>query len=770
MPWHIEQRDDSYCVVKDVDNSVVNCHGTRVKAIKQIRALYASETESDMVAAGGYDAPVPSMHTIPAADAPSDCPPGHHKMPNGSCMPDSEMPNKNTDSYGNHSMVSGVVPWEGVLTVEGVESGDGRMFKYGSLSWDTTPSDGMPLMWQKQTSHGGDSDVSVRVGSVTQAWREPDPAGRADVAIIKGRGFIDLGNPDGAEVHRRMSGGFMSGNSVDVDSVKDSNIEFVYDNTVTADTAKEDAEPVSIQSMFKQPQLTIYNKGRIRGTTLVEFPAFTEARLSLSEVAPSAPVQPQGTAPQVSMDEVKEQFDAIIAAAHIIELQDAPPREWFEPPVDVPALGALTITDKGRVYGYLAPAGVRHRSFPDRVVTAPKKKVDYSRFMGGETIVADGGRVTTGVLTMGCGHATTKYSLTTEQAQDHYDNSCSIFANVRVGEDRDGATWVAGALLPDVTPAMVQRAMGCRLSGDWRAHLDKPGWRELAAALLVPVPGFPMARVASSVQMEEGELVASSMPVRFVMDDEDEYDYASHTIAARDVSTDERKKLAKSGDAMPDGSYPIANTSDLHNAIQAYGRSNPGDRARVKAHIMKRARELGAESAIPEAWMSDLTAATRLALVQRIAKTVGRDRATRLAAVQLRVGTAVFHGTHNQDDHGHWADFPSGHVPKGKSMAEASKAKNASRKARGLEEGPDSYDLSHPLLSGADMDAKIPTNDDGTRVWRVDETDFDDLVRDGLQPGEEYVIADLYSTPRAEQFDPREHYVGGDIPDHLLNG
>lgn len=639
MPWHIEKRDDSFCVIKDADGSVVHCHDTRVKAIKQVRALYASEGDSDMVAAGGY-APVPTMHTIPAADAPTDCPPGHHKMPDGSCMPDAEMPAAKPMGGYDTKMVA---PWEGVLTVEGVESGDGRMFRANSLTWDTQAPDGMPLMWQKQTSHGGDSDISVRVGSITQAWREPDPSGRPDVAIIKGRGFIDLGNPDGAEVHRRMGGNgapvVMSGNSVDVDSVKDSNIEFVYDNAVTAESAREDAEPVSIQSMFKQPQLTIYNKGRIRGSTLVEFPAFTEARLSLSKEASSTPVQPQGTAtPELSMAEVEERFAAITAAGHIIELQDAPPREWFNQPVDVPSLGALTITDKGRVYGYLAPAGVRHRSFPDRIVTAPKKKVDYSRFMGGETIVADGGRVTTGVLTMGCGHATTKYSLTTEQAQDHYDNSCSIFANVRVGEDRDGATWVAGALLPDVTPAMVQRAMGCRLSGDWRAHLDKPGWRELAAALLVPVPGFPMARVASSVQLEDGELVASSMPVRFAMDDEDE-DYASHTIAMRDVSTEERKKLAKSGDALPDGSYPIANTTDLHNAIQAYGRSNPGDRAKVKRHIMKRARELGAESMIPDEWKksSDLSASARVALVQRIAKTVGRDKATRMAEVQARV-------------------------------------------------------------------------------------------------------------------------------------
>lgn len=63
---------------------------------------------------------------------------------------------------------------------------------------------------------------------------------------------------------------------------------------------------------------------------------------------------------------------------------------------------------------------------------------------------------------------------------------------------------------------------------------------------------------------------------------------------ARKFDTDTRKKMAGEGAALPDGSYPIADMEDLHNAIQAFGRSNPGDRAKVKAHIAKRARALGA--------------------------------------------------------------------------------------------------------------------------------------------------------------------------------
>ena len=45
---------------------------------------------------------------------------------------------------------------------------------------------------------------------------------------------------------------------------------------------------------------------------------------------------------------------------------------------------------------------------------------------------------------------------------------------------------------------------------------------------------------------------------------------------------------------MPDGSFPIANVEDLKNAIQSIGRAKDPDAA--KAHIKKRARDLGHET------------------------------------------------------------------------------------------------------------------------------------------------------------------------------
>jgi hypothetical protein len=57
---------------------------------------------------------------------------------------------------------------------------------------------------------------------------------------------------------------------------------------------------------------------------------------------------------------------------------------------------------------------------------------------------------------------------------------------------------------------------------------------------------------------------------------------------------------------MPDGSFPIADEEDLHNAIQAIGRAKDPEAA--KAHIKKRARALGKEALIPEGWSDDTEA------------------------------------------------------------------------------------------------------------------------------------------------------------------
>ena len=71
-------------------------------------------------------------------------------------------------------------------------------------------------------------------------------------------------------------------------------------------------------------------------------------------------------------------------------------------------------------------------------------------------------------------------------------------------------------------------------------------------------------------------------------------------VRAKTFSQEERDRLAKSGAAMPDGSFPIENESDLHNAIQSIGRAK--DPAAAKRHITKRARSLGLTNLLPDDW------------------------------------------------------------------------------------------------------------------------------------------------------------------------
>lgn len=70
----------------------------------------------------------------------------------------------------------------------------------------------------------------------------------------------------------------------------------------------------------------------------------------------------------------------------------------------------------------------------------------------------------------------------------------------------------------------------------------------------------------------------------------------------REFSQDARDRLASSGAALPDGSFPIENRADLRNAVRAYGRAK--SKPKAKAHIISRARALGATSTLPDTWKS----------------------------------------------------------------------------------------------------------------------------------------------------------------------
>lgn len=166
--------------------------------------------------------------------------------------------------------------WQGVLVPEGVTTGDGREFADGSIKWAEMP---MPLRWQKESAHGGMNDVTVNVGSITRVWRDGNN--------IMGEGTIDLGGPeddDSHEIFRRLSNenSSSSGVSIDADDITDADIEYVFpkpDDSKESDDEEDDDN--WLMMLFAMPEKIIFHSARIRAATLVDIPAFTEAKIHL---------------------------------------------------------------------------------------------------------------------------------------------------------------------------------------------------------------------------------------------------------------------------------------------------------------------------------------------------------------------------------------------------------------------------------------------------------------------------------------------------------
>lgn len=69
-------------------------------------------------------------------------------------------------------------------------------------------------------------------------------------------------------------------------------------------------------------------------------------------------------------------------------------------------------------------------------------------------------------------------------------------------------------------------------------------------------------------------------------------------VEKRQYNTQQRRDMAERGEALPDGSFPIADKADLGNALQAIGRAS--NRALAMAHIRKRAKDLDAMDMLPD--------------------------------------------------------------------------------------------------------------------------------------------------------------------------
>lgn len=400
-------------------------------------------------------------------------------------------------------------PWRGPLTVEGIETGDGREFDAGSLSWPEEIAPGeVPLRWNKEDSHGGEARTkTVNVGSITRIWREG--------SLVMGEGLLDLGDEDGQRVHDKIAGGFLRGVSVDVDSIKEADMELVWPAM-----PEGEGEGDLFEMLFASPEKVIFHAGRIRAATVVDIPAFAEAYIALldEEGAVLAGGEPIGALR--ANRSARAVFTGPVLRASGSGW--SPPTAWFQDPkLSVPT--GITVDEEGRVYGHAALWGTCHIGQAGVCVTPPHEE-DHPYFMTGEMLCEDDSRVSVGQITVGTGHAPLSYNA--HAASDHYDNTGAAVADVVVGNDAHGI-WVAGALRPGADSGRVHelRAAG-QVSGDWRRI---GGQLRLVGLLAVNIPGFPVPKLKTAIKAgSQFSLVASGIPQlsdRVTEDDMDAWAY-----------------------------------------------------------------------------------------------------------------------------------------------------------------------------------------------------------------------------------------------------
>lgn len=505
-----------------------------------------------------------------------------------------------------------------MLVPEELESGDGRKFEKGAISTRELP---VPLLWQIKTGAGHDG--SVVVGRI-------DYIERLDTGMGNAYGVFDTG-PYGREAERLVRHGFLRGVSVDLDQfeAKEDKPEKT-ENSEDGDTMGKD-------------KLTI-NKARIMAATIVAKPAFQECSISLQDQGDQEDTMaPEDGVYEESMEDFAD-VEPIMASGFLnSDIPMTPPADWFErPQLDRPT--PLTVDDNGRVYGHIAAWSVSHIGLP-RATKPPRSRSKYSYFHTGVIRTDAGTDVPVGQLTLAGGHA--PLNADAASAARHYDDTASAVADIHVGEDEYGI-WCAGSLRPDLDEMQIRALRASAPSGDWRPI---QGSLELVAICQVNVPGFPTARAmvaggkmlalvaagASYMAMMKcngaacalttkaellGELAASTPNLRSRVREAKkslrEANLTAITASAADmrekalvaaavaelakISQEERAELAKKGQAMPDGAYPIRNVDDLKNAIYAYGRAKASDRRAVRKHIMKQARRLKQWAMVPQQW------------------------------------------------------------------------------------------------------------------------------------------------------------------------
>lgn len=357
--------------------------------------------------------------------------------------------------------------WSGYIGKLGVATSDRRIMASDiDLAMREFP---LPMAWQKQAS-GGHSD-SFTVGVVEAVEVQGDR--------LWASGYF-LNSPEADEAADQVL------HQVSAPSMDLAAAEYMFTD---ADGNEIEGDLLDWWEENGDP-FTYFTKAELTGFTLVQTPAFDGIDITLGE---------------------KESRDLAVVAA-VVASVDGPSVKTYDPKLfEDPKLTRATRPTMdnatGRIYGHLAEWG--HGIRGGEAVT-PRNRNGYLNFHTSQVQLDNGKQLAVGRLTVEGGHADVRGNVTVATARAHYDNVCTAFGLVRVGEDRFGI-WFSGVPAPGVDPEVFQMGMTAPLSGDWR---DCGAGLDMIAAHAVNSPGYPIYSAATGPDGRELARVASLGPSR----------------------------------------------------------------------------------------------------------------------------------------------------------------------------------------------------------------------------------------------------------------
>ena len=461
----------------------------------------------------------------------------------------------------------GLVPFEGVATMEDTPTGDGRLWVGGAFRWEDPDGAGWPLRWDMEDdgAHLG----SVPIGTCRSFTR--------DGMFIRVAGVIDTNLPWGAIAAPAIERGTLGGVSVDLDDIPwDSVVEedpemldpgALLDDLDAAATGSDDL-PLATDDAEWDPEaahermvefsavtgedgeVTSHDLGLLgaghlwRDEALAEddvsayripFADIVEGTLmavpagvswAVSEVASLVEAGTVGPDEGEAMLDVLEDYldrlagddlddpeviDEEIEASAWQQFRNLPPMPAaaFADPSDLLAdVDEHLHLEDGRIFGWVAQAGVCHDAFRGRCQTPPLGSVELSTFLRQPMVLDDGSTVRVGVFTMNAGHDNDGTEANSMRAQ--FDDTRTVAGIVTVGVNSRGC-WFSGVPAPWLSTWDATVMAACRPSGHWR-RLRSGEW-SLRAILDVPVPGFPNhnrggALAASGIDLSDPDALA----------------------------------------------------------------------------------------------------------------------------------------------------------------------------------------------------------------------------------------------------------------------